>query len=231
MRVNMDEDDKKVLAEENSKRQLTGKEKQRLEKFKVTEEELKSKGYVRKDLTTSLTKANVVGLLLVLPIMAVLCIVFLVLHGVAPLQNLIETDDLWTGLSLMFAGLSMIPLAVVHELIHGLTWGIGARNHMKDIEYGFIKEMLTPYCYCRSPLSKGMYLIGSLMPMTLLGTVVCIFGIIFASPALMVTGLLQVMGGSGDILVSSMLLRYNTKGKDIVLMDHPTDCGLVIFEK
>ena len=47
----------------------------------------------------------------------------------------------------------------------------------------------------------------------------------------MVTGLLQVMGGSGDILVSSMLLRYNTKGKDIVLMDHPTDCGLVIFEK
>ena len=227
----MGEEDKKVLAAENSKRELTEKEKQRLVKFAATEEELKKKGYIRKDLTVSLTKANIVGLLLVLPIMAVLCIIFLVLHGFTPIVNLIETKDLWTAISLILAGLSIIPLAVVHELIHGLTWGIGAKNHMKDIEYGFIKEMLTPYCYCRSPLSKGMYLIGSLMPMTLLGTVVCIFGIIFANPALMITGLLQVMGGSGDILVSCMLLRHNTKGKEIVLMDHPTDCGLVVFEK
>ncbi len=227
----MGEDDKKVNAAENAKRQLTEKEKQRLVKFKATEEDLKSQGYSRKDLTVSLAKANVVGLLLVLPIMAVLCIVFLAVNGLTPIKNMIEAHDAWSGFSIVIAGLSIAPLAVVHEWIHGLTWGIGARNHMKDIEYGFIKEMLTPYCYCRSPLSKGMYLIGSLMPMTLLGTVVCIFGIIFASPALMVAGLLQVMGGSGDILVSSMLLRYNTKGKDVVLMDHPTDCGLVVFEK
>ncbi|MBR4557596.1 MAG: DUF3267 domain-containing protein [Clostridiales bacterium] len=227
----MGEEDNKIKAAENSKRQLTEKEKQRLVKFAATEEELKNKGYTRKDLTISLTKANVVGMLLVLPIMAVLCIVFLAFHGLTPIKDLIETHDLWTGLSIVLAGISIVPLAVIHELIHGLTWGIGAKNHMKDIEYGFIKEMLTPYCYCRSPLSKGMYLIGSLMPMTLLGTVVCIFGIIFASPALMLTGLLQVMGGSGDILVSSMLLRYNTKGKDVVLMDHPTECGLIVFEK
>ena len=227
----MGESDKKVQAAENAKRQLTEKEKQRLVKFAATEEELKKKGYARKNLTISLTKANFVGILLVLPIMAALCIIFLAVNGFTPIKNMIESHDAWAGISIVLAGLSIAPLAVVHELIHGLTWGIGAKNHMKDIEYGFIKEMLTPYCYCRSPLSKGMYLIGSLMPMTLLGTVVCIFGIIFASPALMLTGLLQVMGGSGDILVSSMLLRYNTKGKDIVLMDHPTECGLVVFEK
>ena len=58
----MGEEDKKVLAAENSKRELTEKEKQRLVKFAATEEELKKKGYTRKDLTVSLTKANIVGL-------------------------------------------------------------------------------------------------------------------------------------------------------------------------
>ena len=227
----MGETDKKIQAAESGKRQLTEKEKQRLAAFAVTEEGLKKQGYNRKNLTISLTKANVVGLLLVLPIMAVLCIVFLIVHGLTPITELMESNKLWAGLSLVIAGLSIVPLALVHELIHGLCWGIGAKNHMKDIEYGFIKEMLTPYCYCRSPLSKGMYLFGSMMPMTVLGTVVCIFGIIFASPCLMVVGLIQIMGGSGDILVSSMLLRYNTKSKDVVLMDHPTECGLIVFEK
>ena len=223
--------DKKVLEAENKKRELTEKEKQRLVVFAATEEGLKKRGYVRKNLTISLSKANFVGVLLVLPIMVVFCILFFVVNGLTPIKNMISSHDLWTGLQIVLAGLSIAPLAVVHEWIHGLSWGIGAKNHMKDIEYGFIKEMLTPYCYCRSPLSKGMYLTGSMMPMTLLGIVVCIFGIIFGSPSLMLVGILQIMGGSGDILVSSMLLRYNTKGKDIVLMDHPTECGLVVFEK
>jgi hypothetical protein len=42
---------------------------------------------------------------------------------------------------------------------------------------------------------------------------------------------LQTIGGSGDILISAMLLRYNTKDKDVILMDHPTKIGLVAFEK
>lgn len=54
----MGEEDNKIKAAENSKRQLTEKEKQRLVKFAATEEELKNKGYTRKDLTISLTKAK-----------------------------------------------------------------------------------------------------------------------------------------------------------------------------
>ena len=39
------------------------------------------------------------------------------------------------------------------------------------------------------------------------------------------------MGGAGDILISSMLLFYKTNGKDVILIDHPTKIGLVVFEK
>ena len=212
-------------------RKLTDAEKKRLEVFKVTEGKLKQKGYVRKDLTISIAKANIVGPLLVLPFIVLFCGLFLMIHGLEPVKELYHSSRLWTGISLILAVVSMIPLAVIHELIHGITWSIKAENHMKDIEYGFIKEMLTPYCYCRSPQSKGMYIIGSMMPMTILGAVVCVFGIIFASPVIMLVGCLQLLGGAGDILITAMLIRYKTKGKDTVLMDHPTDCGLVAFEK
>ena len=78
---------------------------------------------------------------------------------------------------------------------------------MKDIEYGFIKEMLTPYCYCRSPQSKGMYIIGSMMPMTILGAVVCVFGIVFASPILMLIGGFQFgVAGVAASTVSCQIL-------------------------
>ena len=130
--------DKKVLEAENKKRELTEKEKQRLVVFAATEEGLKKRGYVCKNLTISLSKANFVGVLLVLPIMAVFCILFFVVNGLTPIKNMISSHDLWTGLQIVLAGLSIAPLAVVHEWIHGLTWGIGAKNHMKDIEYGFI---------------------------------------------------------------------------------------------
>ena len=127
--------------------------------------------------------------------------------------------------------MSFIPLAVIHELIHGFFWSKGAENGMKDIQYGFIKEQLTPYCACLCPLSKKTYIIGSLMPMTILGILLGIVSIFVGQLLLLIISLLQIMGGAGDILITSMLLRYKTKGKDVVLLDHPTDCGLVAFEK
>ena len=212
-------------------RKLTAAEQKRVDAFAVTEAKLKEQGYTRKDITISITKANIIGPLLVLPIMVVFCILFYVINGLAPLKALKESNSYWTFIFLILACLSMIPLAVIHELIHGLCWGVFAKNHMKDIEYGFIVQQITPYCYCRSPLSKGAYIFGSMMPMTILGGGLCIVGIMIANPIVMVVGLIQLVGGAGDILITSMLIRYNGKGKDSILMDHPTDCGLIVFEK
>ena len=212
---------------DKKERKLTDKEAKRLEKFEAISASLTDQGYVRNDLIISILKANVVGPLLTLPFMAALVIVFFVIHGKAPVTAMLDSN----GWGLILAGLSSIPLAVVHECIHGLSWSISAKNHLKDIEFGFIASNLTPYCYCASPLSKGMYLFGSMMPMTVLGIVLGIVGIIIASPEVVIAALIQCLGGSGDILISAMLLKYRTKGKDIVLMDHPTECGLVVFER
>lgn len=219
------------MSDNNDTRKLTEAEQKRVDAFKVTEDRLTAEGYVRKDLTISIEKANLVGPLLVLPIIAVVIVVFAVLRGFTPFIEFWRNADILTSVWVILAALSFVPLAIVHEGIHGVCWGIFAGNHMKDIEYGFIKEKITPYCYCQSPLSKGAYIFGSMMPMTVLGLLVCILGIAIASPIAMFIGVMQLVGGAGDILITFMLLRYNSKGKDAILMDHPTECGLIVFEK
>ena len=57
-------------------------------------------------------------------------------------------EGLW-----MFLIVFMI-LIVVHELIHGFTWGMFAQSKLKAISFGFIWQYLTPYCTCKEPLKK-----------------------------------------------------------------------------
>ena len=69
------------------------------------------------------------------------------------------------------------------------------------------------------------------MPMMTLGVLLGIISIFTGSLIVLAIAALQTMGGAGDILVSSMLMLYKTSGKDVVLMDHPNECGLIVFEK
>ena len=69
------------------------------------------------------------------------------------------------------------------------------------------------------------------MPMTVLGIILGIVSIFVGNIALWAVAVIQTMGGAGDILITVMLLAYKTSGKDCVFMDHPTQIGLVVFEK
>jgi len=212
-------------------RKLTEAEIKRKANFKAKEAALLEKGYKRKDLTISIAKANFVGVLLTIPFIAAILAGYYLYNGHFGVLTLLKDDSPTYFIYLAVIFVSFIPLAVIHELIHGFVWSRGTENGLKDIQYGFIKEQLTPYCACLCPLSKKMYIIGSMMPMTILGILLGIVSIFTGQLLLLVISLLQVSGGAGDILITSMLLRYKTKGKDVVLLDHPTDCGLVAFEK
>ena len=215
----------------DKERKLTEAEIRRSEAFKVREEGLTAQGYVRKDLTISILKANVVGILLTLPFIAAVLAAYYLRNGGFGITKILEGSPSTYFLYLGLVFLTYIPLAAIHEGIHGLCWSRGAENGFKDIEFGFIKENLTPYCTCSSPLSKPMYIFGSLMPMTILGIVLGVVSVFIASPLLLVIAVIQTTGGAGDILISVMLLAHKMKDKDAVLLDHPTDCGLVVFEK
>lgn len=212
-------------------RKLTEAEIRRTEIFKVKESSILEKGYERKDITISIAKANFVGLLLTLPFVIALAAGYYFRNGEFGISKLMHENLALYFIYLAIVIVSAIPLAVIHERIHGLCWSFSAENGSKDIEYGFIKEQLTPYCTCLSPLKKPAYIFGSLMPMTILGIILGIISIFIGNICLFIIAVLQTIGGSGDILITSMLLRYKTSGKDVILMDHPTECGLVAFEK
>ena len=210
---------------------LTPAEIKRQELFDKNEKEILAKGYKRKDIITTVLKANFVGILLTLPFVLLVVGGFILRNGFFNVDKAMADNPVLYFVKLGIIMIATGLLAVVHEKIHGWFWSIGAKNGSKDIEFGFQKENLTPYCTCKSPLSKKIYILGSMMPMTILGVVLGIVSIFVGSWVILAIAAIQIIGGSGDILITSMLLRYDTKNKDVILIDHPTKIGLVAFEK
>ncbi len=210
---------------------LTEAEIKRQQAFDEKEKKLLEQGYERHDILISVVKANFVGVLLTLPFIIAVAAGFIAWNGIPDIPGLLKEKPVMYFLGLFGAFLACIPLAVLHEKIHGWFWSIGAENGSKDIEFGFMKETLTPYCTCASPLSKPLYILGSMMPMTILGVVAGIISVFTGSIVLLIISVIQIMGGAGDILISAMLLFRKSDAKETILLDHPTKIGLVSFER
>ena len=93
----------------------------------------------------------------------------------------------------------------VHELLHGLGWSLNCKNRWNSIAFGVMWSSLTPYCHCKKPLSFSSYSMGLYLPF-------CILGL-------------------GLFAVSMIIPYYLLKHKNGLILDHPTDCGLISFGK
>ena len=204
-------------------RTLTEAEKRRLTQFENLSDELLQKGYRRSELTVGIVSANAFGVALLIPL-AVIGLGLFYLKNRSLAQGFGSMPFLWV--MLVFAVL--IP---VHELIHGISWAVFAKHHFKDIEFGFMKQYLTPYCTCKVQLSKGQYLFGALMPLILLGILPMIAGILIGSMPVLLIGILMADAASGDIMIAWKVVRYKSRAADVLYIDHPTQAGGVIFEK
>ena len=209
--------------EKEKSRELTPAEEKRLRRFEELSDSLIGQGYRRVELTVSIVKANIFAVALLLPLLAVGYGLFLLKNG-----------RIGIGLGKMNPLLFLVllfVLIVVHELIHGLSWSLFAENRWKDIEFGFMKQYLTPYCTCGVPLKKGAYIFGALMPLVLLGILPMIAGILADNLGLLLLGVILADAAAGDILIVWKILRYRSEAGTVVYIDHPTQAGGVIFEK
>lgn len=208
-----------------SERKLSPKEIARKEKIEALVSEKEKEGYVKKDLTVSVLLANVLALFAALPFIAVFVLLFCMLFNISGKEIDIGLIDFVVFYLAFFLSI------VVHELIHGLFWGIGASKHFKSIEFGVIWKMLTPYCTCLEPLSKGRYILGTAMPGVILGILPSIISLFTLNIGLLAFGCLSIMGAGGDILIVAKLLAHKSKSKDTIYLDHPYEMGLMILEK
>ena len=210
---------------EEKDRKLSAKEQRRLNVFEETCEKLSQKGYKKTDLTISIVKANLFVFLLAIPVVAIGVFLFAWKN---PISLLTPTPH---G-SLLFVVL-FIVLIVVHEFIHGLTWSLYAEHHFKDIEFGFMKEYLTPYCTCTTPLPKSHYIMGALMPCIVLGILPTAIGILLGSSLFFWIGIIMTLSAGGDIMIVWKVLAFKKQDESevVLIYDHPTQAGSVIFEK
>ena len=191
-----------------NERVLNEAEQRRLERYKVKCEELESEGYTKTDLTISVAKANVgalYGLIMTVPFIVIYILRY---NGADFGRSRISASSGITVLALL------LLLTVVHELIHGVTWSRFTKNGFKDIEFGVIWKYITPYCTCSQPLTKWEYIIGCLTT-----------DILFLA-----AGVLMTIAAGGDILIAKMILG-NKASKTALYLDHPTEIGLVVFQK
>ena len=204
-------------------RELTPAEQRRLAAFEELAAEMMRQGYRRTELTISIVKANVFAVVLLIPL-------FVIGYGLFLLKNNGIGEAFGSGRMVLFLPVLLV-LIVVHELIHGASWAIFSEHHFKDIDFGFMKQYLTPYCTCSVPLTKGQYIFGALMPGVLLGVVPMIAGILTGSHFLLLLGIIMTDSAAGDIQIVWNILRYRSTAENIVYIDHPTQGGGVIFEK
>lgn len=212
-----------AVSKAEQSRKLSDAEKRRLVRAEQISEELVSQGYRKTDLTIGIVRANLLTFVIGIPVVAVAFALFMLVNG---------TDGFVIGaLGNPLLLVAMLVLVVVHELIHGLTWSRFTPNGMADIEFGFMKEYLTPYCTCKAPLPKTGYIIGSLAPGVLLGVVPTIVSIAMGSVSLLFLGVIMTLSGGGDALIVALLLRHKSTGAEQLIFDHPTQAGCIVFER
>ena len=210
---------------DKKERKLTKREQRRKEIFIEKCRSMEEEGYKTETLFFSILLVNILGLLVILPINFLFLAVYYLFNDYTPNDN---TYSPYIGL--IFIAL-MLLLIVVHELIHGITWGHFAAEGRKSIEFGVIWQALTPYCTCSSPLTKGEYIKGALMPTIVLGFIPGIIAAITGWVPLLILSQLMILAGAGDVLIVARLLLHRPKKAKVVYLDHPTECGLVAFVK
>lgn len=209
-----------------NERKITEAEKRRAERFQKKAEALKSQGYTSSEHTIGIVAADIFAIIFMLPFVGIIAVPYFMYHKI-PRIGEFSTYLLYLSL---FIFLMMAEMAI-HEGIHGLTWGLLSPDGFSTIEFGFIKEYATPYCYCGTPLRRTQYIIGSIMPTLVLGFLQGLVAIMTGNFLLFILSLIMMFGGGGDFFVDWMLIRYKTGKEHLLIMDHPTELGFVAFEK
>lgn len=172
--------------------------------------------------TMSALNANIIAFAMLLPI-AIICIVpFVLIWG---WQSFFEGFMFLRSHQVLLL-LILILGIVLHEGLHGLTWGLFAKGHLKSIRFGIKWAYLTPYCHCNEPLKRNHYLLGGIMPGLVLGLLPVIVALIFGYGWLLLLGIFFIGAAGGDLMVLFKLIKID---KSYLIQDHPNEIGFLVL--
>ncbi len=184
---------------------------------------MQQKGYKTKNIIINTQQAKSLCLLIMLPFMVFAFWMYYHVNG-------FDLDCLSLGFVVTWIVL-ILCLTILHELIHGITWGLFAKNHFHSIDFGIIWSSFSPYCTCSEPLKKWQYLLGTAMPTLVLGGGSAVAAVMTNQLLIFLLAEYMIASGGGDFLIVLKGMLHRTDKQESVYCDHPYECGFVVFEK
>ncbi|MBP7460782.1 MAG: DUF3267 domain-containing protein [Candidatus Delongbacteria bacterium] len=184
--------------------------------------------YRKEKLTIDLGWANIFGVLILIPIVLGFGLPYYLIWSpeLSVKAYLNTVGSLGVILRMLVMILTLMVGIVLHELIHGITWGIVAKNGFKSIKFGVLWNMLTPYCHCKEPMTVRHYILGAITPAIVLGFIPSILALVIGNLVLLVFGMIFTAAASGDFLIINLIRKENHE--DLV-QDHPSEAGCYIY--
>jgi hypothetical protein len=190
--------------------------------------------YKKETLTINLVKANIYGILGMIPIVMIYTIPFCIIWKekltALNFKNYIKEFNLVNNSFPISASIIIIMILgiIMHELIHGITWSKYTEKGFKSIKFGILWKMLTPYCHCKEPLKVKEYILGAIMPAIILGLIPALYAIIFGNIFILIFSIFFTAVAIGDFMIINLLRKENMNS---LVLDHPTEAGCFIYRK
>ena len=171
------------------------------------------------DRSVSMGKANVWALLALGPIVVLVTVVFVRMHGWGPI---VQAGQSAPALLL----LALVAGILLHEILHALAWKVAGGLPWSDVRLGFQWKTLTPYAHARVPMPARVYRIGAATPGVVLGLGPALASLATGDGFLLLFGLLFTIAAGGDALIL-WLLRGVPPAR--LVQDHPTRAGCLVL--
>jgi|TARA_B110000967_G_C18654269_1_gene444924 hypothetical protein len=167
--------------------------------------------------TMGMGKVNMIAFIMIIPIAALILLAFILIWDY-------DTFKIGKDIFMDYFFFYLLGGIIVHELLHGLTWGYFASNGLKSIKFGIKWSFLTPYCHCKEPLKVKHYKIGGAMPLIVMGIIPSIIGLIIGNGGILSFGIIFTLAACGDIIALYMLRKLDN---NIYVSDHPKKMGFI----
>lgn len=148
-------------------------------------------------------------------ILNVLAIILFLIVG--SIVYLIEINDNYTiTLSMNNFFILMFIWLIIHELLHGIGFLIFKEVKLKNITLGMTIEKGIFYCMCKQNIGKKVILTSLLFPITIIGFITLIIGMILNNYELVFLSILNIVSSIGDIV---MIIYFLKCPSDIIYLD------------
>ena len=151
----------------------------------------------------NMTTLNILAILLFI----IIGIFVLILEHKDPYISHVRTSTLFI---LMFIWL------IIHELLHGLGFSLFKCVKKENITFGMFLEKGVFYCMCKQNIPKGVILTSLLFPVTIIGVITLIIGMILNHYELVFLSILNIVSSIGDIVMTIYFLKAPN---DIIYLD------------